>query len=224
MGIILHLETATKVCSVALSKNGQQIAIKEIEEEGYSHGENLTLLIQDVLKESEISMKDLDAVSLASGPGSYTGLRIGAATAKGLCYALSIPLIAVDALTSLCEIARTKHPEKNLCALIDARRMEVFSLIQNEKGETIKNISADILDEESYDEFVPFVYFGDGAAKLDELWSNRELEADLSIKSSASGQVRLAFDKFQNQEFEDVAYWEPFYLKDFVVQAPKARK
>lgn len=224
MTVILHLETATKVCSVALSRNGEQIAIKEIEEEGYSHGENLTLLIQEIIQDAGLTMKDLDAVSVASGPGSYTGLRIGAATAKGLCYALDIPLIAVDALTSLCELARSKHPNRNLCALIDARRMEVFSLIQNEKGETLKDISADILDEESYAEFAPFVYFGDGAAKLDELWNNRGLQVDLSIKSSASGQVRLAFEKFQNQEFEDVAYWEPFYLKDFVVQAPKARK
>lgn len=224
MAIILHLETATKVCSVALSREGEQIALKEIEEEGYSHGENLTLIIQELINEAGLTMKDLSAVSIASGPGSYTGLRIGAATAKGLCYALNIPLIAVDALTSLCEEARGNHPDKNLCALIDARRMEVFGLIQNSNGETVKDISADILEEDSYSEYEPFVYFGDGASKLTELWSNRNIESDLTIKSSATGQIRIAFEKYQNQEFEDVAYWEPFYLKDFVVQAPKRSK
>lgn len=224
MAIILHLETATKVCSVALSKDGKQIGLKEIEEEGYSHGENLTLFIQALINEAGLSMKDLNAVSVASGPGSYTGLRIGAATAKGLCYALDIPLIAIDALTCLCELAQSKYPNQNLCALIDARRMEVFGLIQDSEGRTIKEISADILDETSYAEFEPFVYFGDGAAKLEAIWSGRNLTADNAIKSSAVGQIRLAHEKFQVQAFEDVAYWEPFYLKDFMVQAPKSRK
>jgi tRNA threonylcarbamoyladenosine biosynthesis protein TsaB len=221
MAIILHLETATKVCSVALSKNGEKIGLIEMEEEGYSHGENLTLFIQRLVKESGLEMRDLNAVSVASGPGSYTGLRIGAATAKGLCYALDIPLIAIDALTCLCELARPKYPNQNLCALIDARRMEVFGLIQDENGETIKQISADILDESSYAVFEPFVYFGDGAGKLEEIWSERNLTIDTAIKSSASGQIRLAHEKFQQQAFEDVAYWEPFYLKDFMVQKPK---
>jgi tRNA threonylcarbamoyladenosine biosynthesis protein TsaB len=224
MAIILHLETATKVCSVAISQNGKQIALKEIEEEGYSHGENLTLLIQSLIKEASLTMQSLDAVSVASGPGSYTGLRIGAATAKGLCYALNIPLISVDALTSLCELARAKHSGTNLCALIDARRMEAFGLIQNAAGETIKNISADVLEADSYTKFEPFVYFGDGASKLQEMWSSRNLQIDPTIKSSASGQVRIAHEKFHNREFEDVAYWEPFYLKDFVVQSPKRSK
>lgn len=216
MAYILHLETATKVCSVALSKNGEAIASKEIEEEGYSHGENLTLLIQSTVREAGLTMKDLDAVSLASGPGSYTGLRIGASTAKGLCYALNIPLIAIDALSSLCELVRDDYPGKNRCALIDARRMEVFGLIQDEKGAIVKDISADILDEDSYAEFEPFVYFGDGAAKLKEVWSER-YATFAEVKSSALGQIRLSFQKYQDQQFEDVAYWEPFYLKDFVV-------
>lgn len=223
MATILHLETATKVCSVALSREGACVALKEIEEEGYSHGENLTLFIQSVLNEAGITMKELDAVSLVSGPGSYTGLRIGAATAKGICYAMSIPLLAIDALTSLCELAREKHPNKNLCALIDARRMEVFGLIQGTDAQILKEISADILDEKSYAEFSPFVYFGDGAAKLEEIWSGRNREADLTIKSSAKGQIRLAHEKFSQQDFVDVAYWEPFYLKDFLVQVPKRR-
>lgn len=124
---ILHLETSTKVCSVALSSDGKQLAIKEDLSNEYSHAENLTSYIQDVLNQSKISLKELSAVSVASGPGSYTGLRIGVSTAKGLCYALEIPLIAVDSLFSLASIAKEKHQDINLCALIDARRMEEFN-------------------------------------------------------------------------------------------------
>jgi tRNA threonylcarbamoyladenosine biosynthesis protein TsaB len=222
MALILHLETATKVCSVALSRDGVCIALKETEEEGYSHGENLTLFIQDVLQETNLEMNDLDAVSLASGPGSYTGLRIGAATAKGICYALNIPLIAIDALTSLCELAREKHPDSNLCAMIDARRMEVFSLIQDPNKLVLKPISADVLEVDSYNQWTPFVYFGDGAAKLKQLWEQRNAVLDATIRSSAKGQVRMAYEKYLAKELEDVAYWEPYYLKDFVVQKPKS--
>lgn len=216
MAYILHLETATKVCSVALSKDGELVALKEILEDGYSHGENLTLLIQQALDDEGISMKDLSAVSVASGPGSYTGLRIGVSTAKGICYALDLPLLAIDALTSLIEQAKEKHSGKNLCALLDARRMEVYNLITDASGTSFKEISADVIEEDSYSEFEPFVYFGDGAAKLADVWAGRDLEIDLSIKSSAKGQVRLANQKFLAQDFEDMAYFEPFYLKDFI--------
>lgn len=218
---ILHLETATKVCSVALSKNGKLIGLKEIEEEGYSHGENLNCFIEDIIRETEISLSQLSAISLASGPGSYTGLRIGAATAKGLCYALEVPLIAIDALKSLAEIAREIYPNKVLCPLIDARRMEVYNSVYDENNLLIKDISADIIDENSYTQFEPFVFFGDGAEKLVEVWNNKNCVADLSIKSSAKGQVKLAFEKFIDQAFEDVAYWEPFYLKDFIAGVKK---
>ena len=163
MTYILHLETTTKVCSVALSKDAKIVALKELQEEGYSHGENLTLFIQDIVSEAGIEMRDLDAVSVASGPGSYTGLRIGASTAKGLCYALQIPLIAIDSLTGLIEQAREVHDGVNLCAVIDARRMEVYNLLVDSNGNKLKEISADIIDSESYKEWEPFVYFGDGA-------------------------------------------------------------
>lgn len=217
MAIILHLETATKVCSVALSKNGNLIALQEIEEDGYSHGEKLTILIEKVLREVDLSPGDLSAVSVASGPGSYTGLRIGVATAKGLCYALKIPLIAIDALTSLTKQAQNKHSNINLCAVIDARRMEVYNLFVSSSGDSLKEISADIIDETSYEEFRPFVYFGDGAKKLSEIWKGLDCKIDESIKSSAIGQVELAFEKYENKQFEDVAYFEPFYLKDFII-------
>ncbi len=219
---ILHLETATKVCSVALSFNGELKQLAEIDNDAFAHGEQLTLLVEETLKKEKITVKDLKAVSVASGPGSYTGLRIGVATAKGLCFALSIPLIAVDALTSMIEIARNKvSDDKNFCAMIDARRMEVFSLIHSSNGEILKSISADVLDENSYQEFEPFHYFGDGAEKMLEHWQNRNCTL-LEVKASAVGQIRLAFEKFQKQEFEDVAYFEPFYLKEFYMPTKKS--
>lgn len=216
MTYILHLETATKACSVAVSENGKLLAIKEDLTAEYAHSENLTLFIQDVLAQCNITLKDLHAVSVASGPGSYTGLRIGVSTAKGLCYALDIPLIAVDALFSLATQAAEKHLDKNLCALIDARRMEEFCAIYTSELKVLKPISADIIDENSYSAFEPFVYFGDGATKLQEVWKDKKCEIDLTINSSARGQVACAYEKFTQNQFEDVAYFEPFYLKDFV--------
>lgn len=221
---ILHLETATKVCSVALSKNGHLEAFKEIEEDGYSHGENLNLFIEHVCNELSISLNDLSAVSVASGPGSYTGLRIGAATAKSLCYSLNIPLIAIDALTCLTELARNKYSDINFCAVIDARRMEVYNLIIDSSGNVLKDISADIIDENSYDEFMPFVCFGDGADKLKEVWKNKDCVIDSTVLSSANGQVKLAYEMFKAKTFVDVAYWEPFYLKDFIAGKKKVSK
>ena len=219
MAFLLHLETSTKVCSVALSKNGELSVIEELEEEGYSHGEKLTVFIERVLEKGGITINDLDGISVASGPGSYTGLRIGVATAKGLCYSLKIPLIAIDSLTAL---ASQVNSEQTKCAVIDARRMEVFNCFFDSNGKKLKEISADIIDEESYREFEPFVYFGDGAKKLEDVWSNRNCKINSAVKSSASGQVKIAFEKFNNAEFEDVAYFEPFYLKDFIAGKKKA--
>jgi tRNA threonylcarbamoyladenosine biosynthesis protein TsaB len=221
MAKILHLETATKVCSVAVSENGTLIEMKETDESGYTHGENLTLFIEDVLTEANLTLSDMDAISITSGPGSYTGLRIGAATAKGLCYALNLPLIAIDSLSALAASARSKYKGANLCPMIDARRMEVYNQVFNEHFEPLKELSADVLDQDSYNDFEPFIYFGDGADKMQELWSNRDVTYDKTIRSSSSGHVSIAFEKFKNEEFEDVAYWEPFYLKDFIVQKPK---
>jgi tRNA threonylcarbamoyladenosine biosynthesis protein TsaB len=221
MTFILHLETATKSCSVALSKNGKLISLKESLTEEFSHGENLTLYIQDVLRDASISIAQLDAVSIASGPGSYTGLRIGVSTAKGICYALKIPLIAIDALTSLAVIAQEKHPNYNLCAMIDARRMEVYCAVFNFSMEILRPIAAEIIDEESFKMFEPFIFFGDGASKAADIWTGRNCIFDPSIFSSASGQIHKAYKKFQNNEFEDVAYFEPYYLKDFVSNAKK---
>lgn len=214
---ILHLETATKVCSVALSMNGKLLQLKEIEEDGYAHGEKLTLLIEDALASEQVDVKELVAVSVSSGPGSYTGLRIGVSTAKGLCYALGIPLIAIDSLLSIQQIAKEVYPNQAIAALIDARRMEVFASILDGNETVLKPISADVIEEDSYLEFEPFVACGDGAEKLREIWSNRNITIASNILSSAKGQVAVGYQKYLNAEFEDVAYFEPFYLKDFVM-------
>jgi tRNA threonylcarbamoyladenosine biosynthesis protein TsaB len=213
---LLHLETATKVCSVALSCNGELIALREESTQEYSHSEKLTIFIQEVIKEAGITLQNLHGVSVASGPGSYTGLRIGVSTAKGLCFALDIPLISVDALVSMAKIAQKKYPEQTLCPLIDARRMEVYCGIYSSDLTLLKPISADIIDENSYAEFEPFVYFGDGAEKLSSIWERRKCLFDASIRASAIGQIETAYKKFLSNELEDVAYFEPFYLKDFV--------
>ncbi|AEA44315.1 tRNA (adenosine(37)-N6)-threonylcarbamoyltransferase complex dimerization subunit type 1 TsaB [Fluviicola taffensis] len=219
MTTILHIETATKVCSVALSLNGELTQLQEFKDDGYSHGEQLTILIQKVLDLQGITVQSLSAVSVSAGPGSYTGLRIGVSTVKGLCYALNIPLISVDTLQSMAEVASILYPNSVLCPMIDARRMEVFSLITNFELEILKPVSADVLDEDSYSDFEPFVCFGDGASKMQEIWSARNIIFDLELEPSAKGQIHIAYQKFLNKQFEDVAYFEPAYLKEFY-QAP----
>lgn len=215
MSYLLHIETATKVCSVALSKNGQLVQLKEFSDVNFSHGENLTLFIQEVIDLEGVNMKDLNAVSVSSGPGSYTGLRIGVSTAKGLCYALSIPLISIDTLTSMAQDESIKDESKSICSMIDARRMEVFSAIFNSKGECVKLASPDVLDETTYAEFEPFICIGDGADKTKSIWENRSIEYADSFQISAKTQVELAYKKFLHQEFENVAYFEPNYIKAF---------
>jgi len=216
MAKILHIETATKACSVGVSENGQLMKLKEELSAEYTHAENITLFIAEVVKNAGWALKDLDAIAVTSGPGSYTGLRIGVSTAKGLCYALEKPLIAVDALVSLATQAKQKYPEKTICAAIDARRMEIFSAFYDTDLNPLKPISADVIDEESYSEFEPFIICGDGSEKLTSIWENRNIHIDTSIHSSVRGQIDLAYKKFQASDFENVAYFEPFYLKDFV--------
>ncbi|MDR0803360.1 tRNA (adenosine(37)-N6)-threonylcarbamoyltransferase complex dimerization subunit type 1 TsaB [Fluviicola sp.] len=221
MTTILHIETATKVCSVALSVDGELKQLQEFKDDGYAHGEQLTILVQQVMDQEKISFRQLSAVSVSSGPGSYTGLRIGVSTAKGLCYALNISLIAVSTLESMAVLGKMKYPLLNLCPMIDARRMEVFSLITDAQGIILKTASADVLDENSYKDFEPFVCFGDGASKMQELWVKRRLTFDTELAPSAQGQVAIAFQKFGKQEFEDVAYFEPDYLKEFYMPSKK---
>lgn len=215
MSYLLHIETATKVCSVALSKNGQLVQFKEFSDLHFSHSENLTLFIQHIIDLEGIKLSRLDAVSVSSGPGSYTGLRIGVSTAKGLCYALSIPLISIDTLTSMAQDESLKDLSSSICSMIDARRMEVFSAIYNSEGICVKTASPDVLDETTYSEYEPLICIGDGAEKTKSIWKNRSIEYKDSFQISAKTQVELAYKKFLAQEFENVAYFEPNYIKAF---------
>ena len=213
--VILHLETATKVCSVALSSDGKLVACKESSSDSFIHAESLTLFIEEALASANLKIETLSAVSISSGPGSYTGLRIGVSTAKGLCFGLQIPLIEIPTLDSLIEIGKIRNSTKNLLAVIDARRMEVYSVIQNSKSEVLKDLSADIVDETSYSNFEPLVCFGDGLPKLKELWVNRTISFEEDIQYSAKGQVLLAYSKFLAGDFKDVSNFTPTYLKEF---------
>jgi len=221
---ILHIETATKVCSVGLSENREIIAIEEETSDKYIHAERLTVLIEKIMKEAGLNYSELSAIAVTSGPGSYTGLRIGVSTAKGLCYAADLPLIAIDTLDGIIEQAHQAYPDQNICAMIDARRMEVFSKIVDKKGIIIKPLSADELETTTYDDLKPFLACGDGALKCKEIWGGQSVVFDTSIKSSIRGQVNQAYRMYKEEIFSDVAYFEPKYLKDFVATQPKKKK
>lgn len=212
---ILHIETATKVCSVALSLNGELISCKESSNDEFVHGEQLTNYISEVVSLAKIKLSNLSAVSVSSGPGSYTGLRIGVSTAKGLCFGLSIPLIAVPSLLSLIYLAKERHPKTTICAMFDARRMEVFRQVVDENGLELLPVGPQVVDEYSMVDFEPFLAVGDGTNKLKELWGNRKVQFDDAIVPSAKGQLILANQKFKAQDFEDVAYFVPNYGKEF---------
>ena len=212
---ILHIETATKVCSVALSLNGNLISCKESSSDEFIHGEQLTNYISEVVSSANIQLENIAAVSVSSGPGSYTGLRIGVSTAKGLCFGLSIPLIAVPSLSSLIYIAKERHPNTTICSMFDARRMEVFSLVVDENGVELVSVGPQVLDEYSMVDYEPFLAVGDGANKIKELWMERNVKFDDSIVPSAKGQVTLAYQKYSAQDFEDIAYFVPNYGKEF---------
>jgi tRNA threonylcarbamoyladenosine biosynthesis protein TsaB len=209
---ILHLETATKVCSLAISNNGTVISIKETVSDGYTHSESLTLFIQDVLNQAQLTLADLSAVSVSAGPGSYTGLRIGLSTAKGLCFALNIPLIAIDTLTALKNVMPSG--EMPVIPMLDARRMEVYAQVFDADGQTLQEIDAIVLTEDSFSDFEPFIVLGDGAAKCKEMWGHRNITWNENVLSSAKGQASIAYEKFQKKEFENLAYFSPIYLKD----------
>jgi len=213
--LILHIETATKICSVGLSQDGTPLHFIDREPDEYIHGEYLTLFIQEVLDKSQKNVKDLDAISVSIGPGSYTGLRIGLAVAKGLSYGLNIPIIPIETLDSLLEIGKKEYANDALCAVIDARRMEVYSKIRSGQGALLQDTTATIVEDDTFAFCEPFVCFGDGAEKLSELWSHRNVVIDKNLKLSALGQVQLAFQKYKYGVFDVVAYLKPLYLKDF---------
>ena len=216
MVYILNIETSTKNCSVALSQNGQLLLCKEIAEQGYSHAEKLHVFIDEILAEASIQFSELSAVAVSSGPGSYTGLRIGVSAAKGLCYALGIPLISIDTLTSLAH--QVKQTDGCIVPMIDARRMEVYSAVFNHEKEMIREVEAQIITSDSFAEITDTIYFiGDSNEKVKSILNQpNHVFLDNFIYPSAQQMCALSFAKFQSNEFEDLAYYEPFYLKDFL--------
>lgn len=216
MAYILNIETATKNCSVSLAKEGKTILCKEIAEQGYSHAEKLHVFIEEILKETETDVQNLKAIAVSKGPGSYTGLRIGVSTAKGLCYALGIPLISIDTLQVLAE--RVSVENGLIIPMIDARRMEVYSAVFDTKHNKIMEVQAEILTENSYDEMPENIYFvGDCQEKCKTVLTKDNFHFIPEIVfPSANEMSTLSFEKFNKNEFEDLAYFEPFYLKDFL--------
>ena len=221
MPIILHLETATKTCSVALSKNGELLALKEETSEKFSHAEKLNQFILDVLEVTGLTVKNLDAVAVSAGPGSYTGLRIGTSTAKGICYALQIPLISVDSLMALANLA--KDADHLLCPMFDARRMEVYTAIYDQQLNAIVPTTAKVIDELSFREELDrgkVLFFGPGSQKCKSfIQSPNAIFKDITV--SAKGMISISAEKFKRKQFEDLAYFEPAYLKDFIAGKPK---
>ena len=223
MSFILNIETATKNCSVSIAKNGETIVCKEIAEEGYSHAEKLHVFIEEIIAEAKISVQDLDAIAVSQGPGSYTGLRIGVSAAKGLCFALNIPLIAVDTLQTLA--SQAKVSDGKIIPMLDARRMEVYSEIFNANLEIEREILAEVIDENSFAAFTETIYFvGDCAEKCKQVLTKENFVFLEDIKyPSASAMSKISFDKYQKSDTVDVAYFEPYYLKDFMM-APPSKK
>jgi tRNA threonylcarbamoyladenosine biosynthesis protein TsaB len=221
LNYILNIETATKNCSVALALDGKTILSKEIAEEGYSHAERLHVFIEELIQEAGIHFKDLRAIAVSQGPGSYTGLRIGVSAAKGLCYALNIPLIAVDTLQILASQAKVN--EGFIVPMLDARRMEVYSAIFNSKLEKQREILAEVITENSFESITQTVYFvGDCADKCQTILTKSNFIFLEGAKyPSAIEMSTLSFAKFQNSDFVDVAYFEPYYLKDFMITPSK---
>ncbi|SFE28949.1 tRNA threonylcarbamoyladenosine biosynthesis protein TsaB [Flavobacterium xueshanense] len=221
LGYILNIETATKNCSVALAKDGKTIFCKEIAQEGYSHAERLHVFIEEIIKEAGITFKDLSAIAVSQGPGSYTGLRIGVSAAKGLCYALDIPLIAVDTLQALA--SQVTISSGLIIPMIDARRMEVYSAFFSPTLEKKREVLAEIIAENSFGDLQETLYFvGDCAEKCKSVLNKDNYVFLEDIKyPSAKEMSALSYEKFKINDTVDVAYFEPYYLKDFMITAPK---
>jgi len=218
---ILNIETATKNCSVALAKEGETLVYKEIAEEGYSHAERLHVFIEEIIKEAGITFQDLSAVAVSQGPGSYTGLRIGVSAAKGLCFALDIPLISVDTLQVLSSQALVS--DGLIVPMLDARRMEVYSAIFNSNFDKIRAVEAEIITEDSFLDFQETLYFvGDCAEKCKAVLTKENFIFLDEIKyPSAKEMSSISFEKYKKNDIEDVAYFEPYYLKDFMITTSK---
>lgn len=224
MGIILNLETSSTNCSVCLAKDGVILAMKELNSENYSHAEKLHVFIEEVIKEATLKMQDLEAIAVSKGPGSYTGLRIGVSAAKGLCYALSIPLVSISTLKSMASQLKGVNDDVTIIPVLDARRMEVYSAIFDSQLNQVRETKAEIIDEQSFKAYIGSTsvhFLGSGAEKIKGIFNSKNLNFHLDVVPSAKEMALISFDKFKNKDFEDVAYFEPYYLKDFVLQTKK---
>ncbi len=230
MALLLSIETATPVCSLALSDGPDVLGIRETSEKN-SHSQVVTVFIDELLRECGLQPQDLDAVAVSRGPGSYTGLRIGVSTAKGLCYALDKPLIAVDTLEAMAYgMARMADENAALpllfAPMIDARRMEVYTAIFDAQGKNVREIQAEIIDAGSFAAFREqhiICLAGDGAGKCRQVLMHPNICYLDQFSVSARYMAPLAYERFRKGLFEDTAYFEPYYLKDFVAGVPKVK-
>ena len=224
---ILHIETSAELCSVALSCGISCLAVKEIAE-GRNHAAVLTLFIDSLFKTNHISVHELDAVAISSGPGSYTGLRIGLSTAKGLCYGGNIPLIAVSTLQAMSMGFARQYDvpaQALLCPMIDARRMEVYTALYDKDGRQMEKVSAEIITTQSFASWLdryPIYFFGNGADKCRTTITHPNAVFTESFAHSASYMIQPALQAFHKKQFENTAYFEPFYLKDFIAGPKKS--
>jgi len=228
VGLILHLETATSCCSVALAKDGICVSHKLIND-GFKHAENLLVLANQVLIDSNFSYSDLSAVAVSAGPGSYTGLRIGVSAAKGICYALDIPLLAINTLEILARTYQMQHPKNQhvLCPMIDARRMEVYTALYSPDFQLIENAHPLVIESDAYSLALKnqsILFFGDGAEKcIPTLSVSENAFFDTQINISAEGMIAPSFEAFCQGNFADLAYFEPEYLKPYQGTPPKPK-
>jgi len=216
MGFILNIETATKNCSVCLAQEGEVVVLKEFAGDGYAHAEKLHLFIEESLQDACITFKDLNAVAVSKGPGSYTGLRIGVSAAKGLCYALNIPLIAIDTLEVLAR--RIRIQDGVIVPMIDARRMEAYTAVYDSAYRKIREIKAEVITESSFSDIAGSAHLiGDGAVKCRNILSAEKFIYHLEVVYPSAAQMAASsYDKYKKSDIVDVAYFEPFYLKDFI--------
>lgn len=221
MALILSVETSTSVCSVALHENGRLIAVMEIHQE-YSHASKLGVLVNEAMNTSEFKLDKINAVAVSSGPGSYTGLRIGTSLAKGLCYALDVPLVSVPTLQVLAaQVGAISTSDAFLCPMIDARRMEVYCQLFDSNVEEIESVQALVVDEGSFEKYLkikPVIFFGNGAMKCSRVIIHENAKFLSDVHPSAAQLGELASKKFQQGYVEDLVHFVPHYLKDFFIK------
>lgn len=218
MAFILNIETATTNCSVSVSNNGEVVSLIELNEKGYSHAEKLHVFIRKTIAGAGIALNDLDAIAVSKGPGSYTGLRIGVSAAKGLCFTLDKPLISVPTLTALAN--RLKIKNGLIVPMLDARRMEVYSAVFDARYQQLRDTRAQIIDQDSFADYLSqgeVHFLGNGAKKCTEVITHQNaiFHNDIEVPS-AREMAPLSHSKYLTKNFEDVAYFEPYYLKDFI--------